>query len=478
MSLKFKFIIFFSILVFLVNSGAVYFLNNYLENKFIKETADLFSVLAESSEGIYFSFIEGLKIRTIDWSSDCFIRNSAEKIINSKDENREKTVQELNFYLREKKIPYDSSVIIIDILDKDGIVISSSKDERLGIDEKEEEKKIGAHRFSEAVVSGFGESFVTSIIYEEDESDEPMIHIVSRIFSTREDDSGNLLPLDAVMLLHFTETERLNDTLTGKFQKEEGALTGQIFFEQYKTGEIYAVNNQKTMITPSRFIEGAVLNLFIDTSPIRTCLEENKEFKGEYLNYQGEKVLGASMCLKRDNAVLIVEAKLEEVLKPIREIRNTIILGGIAIFGLIIIGIILLSNWFLAGLLIIKASIEKIKSGDFSQRIETKSKDEIGYLGTAFNTMLDSVEKSEQELKKSKERTEEMNLDLENKVEERTGELKKLKNDLEKIVESRTTELSEKIAELEKFKELTVGRELKMVELKKEIEKLSKNSPK
>jgi len=87
-------------------------------------------------------------------------------------------------------------------------------------------------------------------------------------------------------------------------------------------------------------------------------------------------------------------------------------------------------------------------------------------------------EKSEQELKKSKERTEEMNLDLENKVEERTGELKKLKNDLEKIVESRTTELSEKIAELEKFKELTVGRELKMVELKKEIEKLSKNSPK
>jgi hypothetical protein len=45
-------------------------------------------------------------------------------------------------------------------------------------------------------------------------------------------------------------------------------------------------------------------------------------------------------------------------------------------------------------------------------------------------------------------------------------------NHLEKRVEERTEELQQKIGELEKYKRLTVDRELKMVELKKEINKL------
>jgi PAS domain S-box-containing protein len=65
-------------------------------------------------------------------------------------------------------------------------------------------------------------------------------------------------------------------------------------------------------------------------------------------------------------------------------------------------------------------------------------------------------------------------------------ELKKLQNELEKKVEERTKELQEKvielenvkkelerrIVELERFQKITVGRELKMIELKKEIKRL------
>lgn len=49
------------------------------------------------------------------------------------------------------------------------------------------------------------------------------------------------------------------------------------------------------------------------------------------------------------------------------------------------------------------------------------------------------------------------------------SELENLKKNLEKIVEERTEELQKKIGELERFKELTVGRELKMVKLKEEL---------
>jgi len=49
---------------------------------------------------------------------------------------------------------------------------------------------------------------------------------------------------------------------------------------------------------------------------------------------------------------------------------------------------------------------------------------------------------------------------------------KKFRQELERQVIERTKELQEKIEELEKINQLTVGRELKMIELKEEIEKL------
>jgi len=51
-------------------------------------------------------------------------------------------------------------------------------------------------------------------------------------------------------------------------------------------------------------------------------------------------------------------------------------------------------------------------------------------------------------------------------------EIKKFQESLEERVKERTKELQDKIRELEKFQKITVGRELKMIELKKEIERL------
>ena len=61
---------------------------------------------------------------------------------------------------------------------------------------------------------------------------------------------------------------------------------------------------------------------------------------------------------------------------------------------------------------------------------------------------------------------------LEVRVRSRTKELEELNRELEKRVEERTEELQEKLEELEKFHKLAVDRELKMIELKEEIERL------
>jgi len=54
------------------------------------------------------------------------------------------------------------------------------------------------------------------------------------------------------------------------------------------------------------------------------------------------------------------------------------------------------------------------------------------------------------------------------------AEVKKFREKLEEKVKERTKELNEKVEELEKFHKLAVGRELKMIALKNEIEELKK----
>ncbi len=57
-------------------------------------------------------------------------------------------------------------------------------------------------------------------------------------------------------------------------------------------------------------------------------------------------------------------------------------------------------------------------------------------------------------------------------VERKTLDLQEAKAELEEKVLERTKELQEKIRDLEKFNRLSVGRELRMIELKKQIKEL------
>ena len=84
MNLRIKFILFFSGVIVLMIAGLTFYLNAYLKNYFKARTIDNFQLLAETSEGSYFSFIESLKTRTIDWSSDGYIRNAVEEILSGK----------------------------------------------------------------------------------------------------------------------------------------------------------------------------------------------------------------------------------------------------------------------------------------------------------------------------------------------------------------------------------------------------------
>jgi methyl-accepting chemotaxis protein len=150
------------------------------------------------------------------------------------------------------------------------------------------------------------------------------------------------------------------------------------------------------------------------------------------------------------------------------------------------------------------AGTKKIAQGDLLHRVKIESRDEIGALAKSFNDMTSDLSKAQEQLvgytkeleKKVAERTQALEATvtelkhtttelaaaktgLEKKVAERTEELEKERHSLEEKVKERTKDLEvakedleKKVAELEQFHDLTVGRELKMIDLEKENDDL------
>ena len=108
--------------------------------------------------------------------------------------------------------------------------------------------------------------------------------------------------------------------------------------------------------------------------------------------------------------------------------------------------------------------LEIIGQGNLGHIIKIKTGDEVEDLADSFNQMSSDLKKSRTAIEESKDV-------LEIKVVARTKELNELNKNLEGKVGERTKELQKRLDELERFHRLTVGRELKMVELKKELRK-------
>ncbi len=95
----------------------------------------------------------------------------------------------------------------------------------------------------------------------------------------------------------------------------------------------------------------------------------------------------------------------------------------------------------------VKNAAIEISKGNLKEKIIVRSRDEIGELATAFNAMAENLESSHEALETTN-------------------------NELE----AATKQTEEKLAEVETLNKFMVGRELRMIELKAEIEELKKGN--
>ena len=94
--------------------------------------------------------------------------------------------------------------------------------------------------------------------------------------------------------------------------------------------------------------------------------------------------------------------------------------------------------------------------------------------GYFFNKTTETLVIINFELRKAKEILEETKASLEIKIKTKTKRLQELNRSLEEQVRERTKELQKRLKELEDFRKVAVGRELRIIELKKEVNNLKK----
>lgn len=124
------------------------------------------------------------------------------------------------------------------------------------------------------------------------------------------------------------------------------------------------------------------------------------------------------------------------------------ILMSAVLMGILLLSLLFVFQYFLKPLSKLEKGAEKIGAGDLEFRMELKRADEIGSVADSFDAMA-------AKLQKSREVMQNYSKEFERKVKEKTKTLVKTNKDLQQ------------------FKELAVGRELKMIELKKKLKEKS-----
>ncbi|MEK6865560.1 MAG: HAMP domain-containing protein [Thermoproteota archaeon] len=170
-----------------------------------------------------------------------------------------------------------------------------------------------------------------------------------------------------------------------------------------ETGEVYIVSDGFLMLSESRFIDRAIFKQKVDTIPVQKCFREGEEFAGFYPDYRKIPIYGSSYCANDLGFVLLAEIDEAEIIQPILVLQNRIFQTGLIITTVMIIVAFIISKSMSRPLIKLKNAANQVASGDFHIRTNITTRDEIGELSYAFDSMTEKLQRSLIEIKEKED---------------------------------------------------------------------------
>jgi len=274
----------------------------------------------------------------------------------------------------------------ISILDKEGIIIASSR-EGTGIDKSTHEI------FLKGKEGVFVEDLHLSLF-----TNKYVLSISASILLNNQ--------FVGVLVINFDAEEELFKITTDR--------TGL-----GKSGEAYLVNKDGYVISPSRFIDDVILKQKVDLNRIKHSEPSDTPLKGEISiikDYRGIEVLSMHTHISEMDWFLIAEIDTQEAFAPVTQFTQILLLIFVIILFIAIFISSFASRIITRPLRTLHEGIEEITKGNLDYKVGTTSPDEVGQLSRAFDEMTVNLKKSQEELEKYSK-------NLEKKVEERTRDL-------------------------------------------------------
>lgn len=369
----------------LIGLGVLNILSSYKDLK--KEISEKLLLLAEAKEGQLFAYIDSIESRTVDFSSDGFIRERLNEISSSKKAERAKKL--LSEHLSKNKKILDKTLIAVFVVDKGGKIAASTQSGKGGMDVSSADYFIkGSNKVS--VVEGekdprFGNQdvFIASAPVVNQETGE-FFGVIVNVFNTK----------------------KLYNIFSGGFQIEKGTISAER--SQTKTLEAYLVNKENIMFVHPPALESAghkhTPDMIADTLPVQKCLKDNEEFNGVYANYAGKEVIGASVCIVDMSWVLLSEISTEEAFAPIVKMQFRLGLSVVLLVIFVFFIALLFAGRISRSIKKLQHGTKLIAEGNLDYQVDIKTGDEIEQLGNAFNGMVEKVKTSYEKVNREKKK--------------------------------------------------------------------------